>query len=417
MLGERIRKIRKQKKITLEALAGEELTKGMLSLIENNKANPSMESLSYIAERLGVDVAELLEEIGTHERREILEKAEKLFNSADETGKYKRLIALIEPVTAKISHGYESARLLDIYCRCLYGEKKDGWQEFSDRAAKLYDEMNLTGKRVEIGMFRARVKFNEHDYTQSLAIFLKERSEIEANHAYIDPMTQVELDYNEAIYYFAVGNSDAATRVMESAIDFSKQHRIFYRINDLYRLAAAQALMTHDAEKKEHYLLKLKQYGEFAEHLMSIIFYDLFQVMSLISEKHDYIKALELVDQYFTEPKMADIFEFWYLLEKGKALYGLERYHEAIYYLEKVKIPTYVHHPFDLSMFYIMDSYKALCHLELGNKAEALQKAQTAAENFKFLPSTPFKDFAFETQAKIEKAKPSKEEEDNRDCS
>ena len=48
-LGERIRTLRKQQKMTLEALAGTELTKGMLSLIENNKANPSMESLNYIA--------------------------------------------------------------------------------------------------------------------------------------------------------------------------------------------------------------------------------------------------------------------------------------------------------------------------------------------------------------------------------
>jgi tetratricopeptide (TPR) repeat protein len=264
--------------------------------------------------------------------------------------------------------------------------------------------MNLTAKRVEIGMFHARVEFIEHDYTQSLAIFLKERADIEANHAYIDPMTQVDLDYHEAINYFAVGNPEAATRAMESAIHFSKKNRIFYRIDDLYRLAAAQAMMTHDAEKKDHYLLKLKQYGDFAEDLMSILFFNLFQVRSLISEKHDYTKALELVDQYFADPKMADIFEFWYLLEKGKAFYGLERYHEAIYYLDKVKVPAYAHHPFDLSMFYIMDSYKALCHLKLGNRAEALQKAQTAVENFKPLPSTPFKDFAIETQAKIEKA-------------
>ena len=59
MLGERIRKLRKQKKLTLEELAGSGLTKGMLSLIENNKANPSMESLAYIAQRLEVDVSQL----------------------------------------------------------------------------------------------------------------------------------------------------------------------------------------------------------------------------------------------------------------------------------------------------------------------------------------------------------------------
>ncbi len=36
-LGSRIRTIRKQKKLTLATLAGEHITKGMLSLIENDK--------------------------------------------------------------------------------------------------------------------------------------------------------------------------------------------------------------------------------------------------------------------------------------------------------------------------------------------------------------------------------------------
>ena len=78
-LGERIRKLRKQQKFTLEALAGSELTKGMLSLIENNKANPSMESLTYIAKRLGVEVSELLEEVSSRELREVLAQVEKLY--------------------------------------------------------------------------------------------------------------------------------------------------------------------------------------------------------------------------------------------------------------------------------------------------------------------------------------------------
>ena len=72
-------KLRKQQKFTLETLAGSELTKGMLSLIENNKANPSMESLTYIAKRLGVEVSELLEEVSSQELREVLAKAEKLY--------------------------------------------------------------------------------------------------------------------------------------------------------------------------------------------------------------------------------------------------------------------------------------------------------------------------------------------------
>ena len=130
-LGERIRTLRKQQKLTLEALAGDQLTKGMLSLIENNKANPSMESLSYIAERLGVEMSELLEEVSTQELREVLEKAEKLFNTKFEelTDEHKQIIALIDPYIERLTQGYEAARLLEIYSRSLYLEKRDGWQE------------------------------------------------------------------------------------------------------------------------------------------------------------------------------------------------------------------------------------------------------------------------------------------------
>ena len=59
-LGSRIRQLRKERKLTLAQLAGDRLTKGMLSLIENGKAQPSMDSLHYIAGQLQVEVSSLL---------------------------------------------------------------------------------------------------------------------------------------------------------------------------------------------------------------------------------------------------------------------------------------------------------------------------------------------------------------------
>ena len=93
------------------------------------------------------------------------------------------------------------------------------------------------------------VKFIQHEYSKALEILVRERTEIEWNHVYIDPMTRVDFDYHEAILHFAIGDNKAASEVMESAIDFSKEHRIFYRINDLYRLGAGQALMFKDEEQ------------------------------------------------------------------------------------------------------------------------------------------------------------------------
>jgi transcriptional regulator with XRE-family HTH domain len=399
MLGDRIRKLRKQKKLTLEALAGQGLTKGMLSLIENNKAQPSMESLAFIAEGLGVEVTDLLEEVSTVELREVLEKAEKLYNEKKEKvgDKYEQLLTLIKPYIRNLTQGYEGARLLDIYSRSLYEEKIPGWESFSDQAAMMYDKINVTANRAQIAIFRSMVKFIEHDYSNALEILLSERTEIESRHVYMDPMTQVDLDYTEAILYFAVGDYETASYVMENALIFSKKHRIFYRADDLYRIGAGQAMMFRDKEKRELYLSKLKQYGEFAEDTLSILVHDLLIAMTLIAENKEYGKALEILEHYLANPQEEEVVESLYRMEKGKAFYGLGKFMEAIREFEKVETPTTTHHPFDLSLFYVRYSYKALCHFKLGEMENALQSAELAVKNFENIPSLPFKEFAIET--------------------
>jgi transcriptional regulator with XRE-family HTH domain len=402
MLGERIRKLRKQKKLTLEALAGTELTKGMLSLIENNKANPSMESLSYIAEQLEVELSDLLEDISTQELAELLEEAENIYNTQTEKldDKYKQLIELIEPHVTHFSHGYQAARLLEIYSYSLAHQKNPEWQAISDRAAQMFDQLNIPANRTAIGLFRAKRKFYDHKYASALEIFLTERKMIESHHTYIDPITRLDLDYHEAVLYFAVGDSDSATNVMENALQFSKEKRIFYLIDDLYRLAACQGMMTQDEDKREYYTKKLQQYGEFADHIHSIMFCKLLDFMALISEKRDYQKALEEINHLFTQQMEA--YEPWLYLGKGRVFYYLGNYEEALQSLNKVEIPP-LHHPFDLSIFYVMNSYKALSYLELGNRKEALRFAEIAVKNFEPLFETPFKVFSMETYDKIKK--------------
>jgi transcriptional regulator with XRE-family HTH domain len=400
MLGERIRKLRKQKKMTLEALAGTELTKGMLSLIENNKAKPSMESLSYIAEQLDVELSDLLEAISTQELAELLDLAENIYNTETEEqeNKHKKLIELIEPHVNHFSQGYQAARLLEIYSYSLAHQRNPEWEALSDRAAKMFDQLNITANRAAIGLFRAKRKFNDHEYARALEIFLTERKSIESNHPYIDPITRLDLDYHEAILYFAVGDSESATNVMENALQFSKEKRIFYLIDDLYRLAASQGMMTQDENKREYYTKKLQQYGEFADHIHSIMFCKLLDFMALISEKRDYKKALEEIDHLFT--KQLEAYEPWLYLGKGRVFYYLGHYEEALQSLNKVVIPA-LHHPFDLSIFYVLDSYKALSHLKLGDRKEALRFAEKAVKNFEPLFETPFKIFSLETYDKV----------------
>lgn len=52
-LGERIRELRTRLGITQKELAGDKITRNMLSLIESGNASPSVSTLLYIADRLG----------------------------------------------------------------------------------------------------------------------------------------------------------------------------------------------------------------------------------------------------------------------------------------------------------------------------------------------------------------------------
>ncbi len=61
-LGEKIKRTRKIRGLTQAALSGDKITRNMLSAIENGGASPSLETLKFLAEGLGVSVSYLVSE-------------------------------------------------------------------------------------------------------------------------------------------------------------------------------------------------------------------------------------------------------------------------------------------------------------------------------------------------------------------
>ena len=61
-LGEKLKQARMEAGLSQRQLCGEEITRNMLSLIENGAAKPSMKTLQYLAGRLGKSVSYFLEE-------------------------------------------------------------------------------------------------------------------------------------------------------------------------------------------------------------------------------------------------------------------------------------------------------------------------------------------------------------------
>lgn len=60
-LGEKIKRLRKEKSLTLKDLAGERITPGQISLVESGKSNPSIDLLEYLVASLGTSIEYLME--------------------------------------------------------------------------------------------------------------------------------------------------------------------------------------------------------------------------------------------------------------------------------------------------------------------------------------------------------------------
>lgn len=89
MIGEKIRSLRIRHGLTQKQLAGDKITRNMLSRIENGAALPSISSLLYIAERLDVSPAYFFEDDGGAPK-----EIENMLFSLYNNGEYERCISV-----------------------------------------------------------------------------------------------------------------------------------------------------------------------------------------------------------------------------------------------------------------------------------------------------------------------------------
>ena len=83
-LGEKLKQARLEAGLSQRQLCGEEITRNMLSLIENGSAKPSMKTLQYLSGRLGKNLSYFLEETAVlSPNQQIMEAARQHFDAGN----------------------------------------------------------------------------------------------------------------------------------------------------------------------------------------------------------------------------------------------------------------------------------------------------------------------------------------------
>ena len=223
ILGEKIKKLRKMRGLTQSALAGNEVTRNMLSCIENGVANPSLDTLRYLADSLSVPVSYLIsedDELMFYEKNALISQIYRAYSAK----KYTACINLINSISEKdnelnylLADSHLSLAKKDISCGSLVKAHKnlESAQEYSKRTA-----LNTEHLEAQITMYMSITKnvqsplleFESQKYLGALADsvdfeFFKYLT-LDFSHSFENPIYSLHIEakslikernYNEAI--------------------------------------------------------------------------------------------------------------------------------------------------------------------------------------------------------------------------
>lgn len=405
ILGERIKKLRKQKKLTQTELVGERLTKGMLSLIENGKAQPSMESLRFIAKRLNVDV-DYLQDDGTLtmlrnlyttieedvERRKLIRDPEELQSLTIS------IIEKIEPYLSEIQGtNYEQIRLREVYFlmnRTINKAKSlDEYWKFIDQ----YEEIHAYSRMLRCYFYLCQAAIDQRNYNETLAILKQGEKRIEPYELMMDPMVILDLYYNLTISYSAADDIRMSEHYLQKALNMAKKKQIFYRMDRFYHLLFIQSIANEDINKSKEYIEKLMLLSEFAgDPAISVRYlYSKLHYMNIVEK--NYAQIVPEIDHYKT--KLQDyLFLFKNPIFIGEEMYAefkLQNYYKALQIGTALTIPDYLHHPIDLAKYYQFFAVRALASYYEKDEVAAKRDIIFAKNGVEDFPETIYKKFIY----------------------
>ncbi|WP_343004064.1 helix-turn-helix domain-containing protein [Clostridium sp. 2218st1_F5_2218SCRN_220325] len=298
-LGEKIKKLRKEKNMTLKELAGDRITAAQISHIERDKYHTSYELLEYLSERLDVSIDYLLEtkemqskkitdnlilQSEIYIKRDALDEAEKEIHE---------IIEICEEYGLSENYGKCNYLLGDIYLK-----RKDGaTANFYFEKALFYFIKNDDKKRIfQCYMNIANIYFDEEFYQVSLTNYYFAKDILEEINI-DDPDTYKELYSKISKCYMKLNDSEKSLEFIEKIgnidNDYSSEQEI-----ELLVLKAKKLLAEGEYVKSKDYFakaLKIIEKEENKDKLAQIYL----TVGSIYAEMGDNEKFLEYSEKVY----------------------------------------------------------------------------------------------------------------------
>ncbi|MGF7060148.1 helix-turn-helix domain-containing protein [Brassicibacter mesophilus] len=404
-IGEKIKELRKELKITQSELAGKDMTKSMLSQIENNIATPSMKNLKLIAKRLDKPVSYFLEddclpknELPINEIREKVKEINSLIDSLKYEKSREELYALLSKYNFKQNDKLYSDILYKLGECLAYLNLFDESEKVIDKAVNIYEKNQLYSDAAIAYIEKINRYMSDFNYMPCLDI-LDKATDVYNLSITKDYLFEIKLMFIKALVYSGLGDFNNTVLMLKKAISFSNEKKIYYKSDSLYQTLASINLISRNYDEFKYNIHKAEQFALFTEDKlsMSIIHINYAEFEIHINNPQ---KAIEYLNSIEDNMLRKDL-KIFYTMAKAKALYLLEDYENALTLLEKMNYNYDKLLKHDYLFMWSAKIYHGLTLFKLGKYNEALKEMHIGIAKLEVFQNSIYHVFAYKSISEI----------------
>lgn len=249
--GERIKERRKSLGLTQDDLAGPNLSRGMISLIERNQTTPSIKTLDFIARKLGVSLGEILGE--NHEQGKVnpveAEKLVKMCIALYNSNKVEEAEVILQDLMGNLDDYTVKGEALK-----LMADIKSHMN--MEEAVLLYKESlsYITpfeiSKHIEIYYALSLNYRLMNNYHMCIENALYATALIKSNiYDKYDPLLHIKLLYNLGLSYSRIGQYEKGLTIIDEALSIMDEQNFSYSLGSFLMLKGVSQLYLGQIEE------------------------------------------------------------------------------------------------------------------------------------------------------------------------
>jgi len=324
--GEKIRRARIQKGMTLKTLCGDEISVSKMSTIENDKIQAEEWILDLVAERLGIKKDDLKKDIVQEINDELKSLSEKLFSKTYEK-EIKNIISVCDSNGLTVQSFLAKRQLIDHY---LLKSKGD---ELNVEIANLYSALiNIVSTETLFLYFLTMGKYLYHssEHKNALVFFDNLMLHFDVLPASITKETKLEIPLMAANCHIYLEEYDEAKKYIsfiDELLRISKDDQVKGSIHLLYYLISSSSEASYDYKKVSDYLANYPEIHARAKYFIAV----------KLLTKNDFegaYREMREASQIFPEDKYSDNVEL--LLDAMERFVDSGHFEEASKYIDLI---------------------------------------------------------------------------------